>query len=180
MALPVAQLTLYCARPVCHVTSKDVLTGMDYGRLAAEAEDWGLTDQAEIDSALAHLRIRTEKGERKTFVIYFRPEEQSAVLISMIRAPEAIKALRESALRSLAGAEGADVERIRERLGRTVGYVSVLMGWDAIDAGHVFGWLAAGFLARLGDALLVDQFDNWLTFESGPEPVWLYRPEHAD
>ena len=81
---------------------------------------------------------------------------------------------RETALRSLRGRSGANVGRIRDGARRAVECVSIRLGWEPFHLGFAFGWLAAGFLAPLGDALILDPYNNWLTFEGGA-PVFLSR-----
>jgi hypothetical protein len=167
-------LTLYCARPVSHVSSKDVLTGMDFGRLHAVAAEWGVAGE-EVASALANLRVRTGAGSLKAFSIHFRPEEWGAVQVLIIADPDEVERWRQTALDSL---DGASLGPIRERLGRTVEVVSVRLGWDLIDAGVALGWLAGEFLARLGEALLFDPNDNWLAIEGG-STVTLHAAPHG-
>jgi hypothetical protein len=171
-----AYLTLYCARPVSHVNSKDVLTGMDYTRLAAEAADWDFTDREQIDSALANLRVSTSKALWKAFHVGFRPDQRSGVPVLLIAEPARVAECLEGALSSLAGAPGPKAEQVRERLRRTVECVSIRLGWDEIDMGYAIGWLAAGFFARLGDAVILDPYDNWVTF-AADSLVVLYRPD---
>jgi len=153
-----AQLTLYCARPISHVTSKDVLTGIDFANFYRLVEKWHIAD---ADLALAHLRINTVAGKAKTFLIRFGPAELPVVPVTLNSDPDDVAEWREAALRSLPASNDPAVELVRERLPRTVECVSIRLGWETVDAGFALGWAAGEFLARTGDALLFDEYDNW-------------------
>jgi hypothetical protein len=161
-----AYLNLYCARPVSHLTSKDVLVGTDYATFRDLARRWRITD-ADAESALANLRIRTGVGRTKSFLIYYRPDERSAVPVVIHRDPDDVAERVQLALRSLPASSDPGVELVRQRLPGNAECVSIRLGWETVDAGFALGWAVGEFLARAGDALLFDEYDNWHVLRAG-------------
>jgi hypothetical protein len=167
-----AHLTLYCARPVSRLTSKDLLTGMDFDSFRDRVRLWGF-DEPDADSALAHLRINVGTGETKSFVINFRADQAPAGPILIHSDPDEVAEWRQSALRALPSGGGMAIGQIRDRLPQTVECVSIRLGEATIDIGFLLGWMAGEVIARLGDALLFDNHNWWVM--RGRETVRLFQ-----
>jgi hypothetical protein len=169
-----AFLSLYCACPVSHLTSKDVLTGIDYGTYFRLVRRSGHVSDEAADSALAHLRIDTIVGKSRCFFLRFAPGEVPAVPVVVLTDPDDVADWCQTALRGLPASDDPAVELVRGRLPRVVECVSIRLGWETIDAGFALGWAAGEFLARLGDALLLDEYENWWIMRNRT-PVHLFR-----
>jgi hypothetical protein len=108
-----AWLTVYCTRPVSHITADDILAGIGNADFLTIAEGFGIEDEDVVDRALAQLRIELVNEVAVRFRLRYRPLKFRPVLIWLWTEAAEVKEQQDEALEKLEEVKGKGTQRSR-------------------------------------------------------------------
>lgn len=157
-------LTVYCTRPVDHVTAADLTAAVEAADVHTDAEVWGVEDEDVIDDALMQLSIQPVSGEEGVgFRLRYAAADRPPVLVRVSDRSHADEALDE-----IGDAPEPGASRVRDVLERAVAVVSLpLKAQHLKDMGIVLASRVAETFAAAGDGLIRDQNDEWWAVADG-------------
>jgi hypothetical protein len=173
-----AWFTVYCSRPVEHVTAAELLSQINRWDFHTAAEVYGIDDGEAVHRAIDSLKLEPDDGPGgvKFRLTYGRPERRP-ILVHVWSDQEVIEEERDEAEELLERACGQGVSQIRDRLAVMVSVVAVELGWSQLDdMGLVFAGMVSEYLATVGDGVIQDPHDAWWVMEQ-EVPVQIAGPE---
>ena len=166
-----AWLTVYCTRPVDHVTAADLTSEVEAADVHTDAEVWGIEDEAAVDEAMSHLAIERAEVDGVRFHLRYAGSGRHPVLIRVWDGSSA-----EEMLGELRDAQGAGASRVRTALRHTVAVVGLSVEAEHQgDMGIVLASRVAEAFASEGRGLIRDQNDEWWAVVDGVPSLVLGR-----
>ena len=168
-------LTIYCRKPVSHLTAADIARGLvdedpaatAGGDYYTAAEGYGIEDEAVVDAALDRLTV--EAMSDKPLDLQVRYGARRPLVVHLWHEPGRLaEVLAET------NQERSPPDSVKSRLAETVEIVAIELGLSQLRTmGIVIACELARFFAQHGDALVVDDDDAWSRVTGGQ-----FEPPH--
>jgi hypothetical protein len=169
-----AWVMIYCKRSLADVTPQQVLAGIDDADWWTLPEIYGIEDEAVVDAALKHLRIKAfpdDEPGKHLWELHYRPNRPRGVRqvqIERYSDPSLVAEEVQEERRALSRARKPDAKLIREHLAKVRETVGIELGWDQLDTmAAVLAYEVATWLARVGSGLINDHNDHWWRLTRG-------------
>jgi hypothetical protein len=160
-----AWIVLYCRRSLDGVTPEEVLAGIDDADWWTLAEFHGIEDEAVVDRALKHLRIKEVPGDeagKHRWDLYYRPRGRRQIAIERWTDPSLVAKEVLASRQELARVRKPGAKVVREHLPRVRETVGIDLGWPQLeDMAVVLAYEVARWTAHVGKALIEDHDGGW-------------------
>ncbi len=163
-----AWIHVYCARTLEQFTAAELVSELERADLSLAAEVYGITDEALVRAAEAHLRLELVAcGATATFDLYYQPPASRPLSIHRCTALAEIQELVDEEVNEwLADAAGPGADQVRAHLARVREVVSIELGFSQLkDMGIVIADEVARWIAMIGDGYIKDVDDVWLAID---------------